>query len=747
MFAVSFVRIYSSGMSLRDTLRFIILSGIFIIPFICLYVADSMFFPFITGKNFTFRILVEIMVGAWGILMVIDRAFRPRFSYALVAAGSFLGIIALADFLGVNPFRSFWSNYERMEGLVTHIHLFFYFLVAGTVLQEERMWKWLLRTSLAASMLIAFVAMQQLFGFTETHQSATRLDATLGNSTYLAIYALFHIFIAAFLYLRDGVANSVRWLYPVTMVVNTIVLIYTQTRGSVVGLFAGAMLTFLLIAFFDRTHPRLKKIATGGIVALLLLIGSFILVKDTQYMATNPVFSRLAAMSLTEQTVVSRFLIWNMSWEGFKERPILGWGQENFIYVFSKYYDPRMYNQEPWFDRSHDVFFDWLIAGGILGLLSYLSLFGVIIYYLWFTKKGNLTVSEKAVITGMLAGYFVHNIFVFDNLVSYILFFTILAYVHAHYADPLKEVVTQKEKKKNNNDVELQDILIASTVIILATVFVLYMVNIRNINANMELINALKNPLTREANGQAAITLKEVLDKKLFGNSEAREQLGQLAFQAADPRLDQAIREKIYNYARSEFEDEIANDPDNLRYQTFIAMLYARFGQFQDAENAFKRAIELSPNRQTTYMDLGTMYLQMKRMSEAEMVLKKAYELEPNFYDARLMYGVSLIYNAKFAEAEAVLEKIRKDNVHVQFDNRLVNAYGNMRQFDKVLQVVNEKIAQNKAVGRDYLALGGAYVELGQRAKAIEAFEQAKKMDTTLTEEADSYINSARAGK
>ena len=62
-----------------------------------------------------------------------------------------------------------------------------------------------------------------------------------------------------------------------------------------------------------------------------------------------------------------------MSWQGVKEHPILGWGQENYIVLFNKYYDPKMYQQEPWFDRSHNVFFDWLVSGGILALLAYLS--------------------------------------------------------------------------------------------------------------------------------------------------------------------------------------------------------------------------------------------------------------------------------------------------------------------------------------------------------------------------------------
>src|SRR3989338_4445296 len=87
------------SMSFRDTVRFIILGAMFATPFICLLVPSSMFFPFITGKNFTFRILVEVMFGAWALLMFIDGMYRPKFSWILVAAGAFLAVITLADFM------------------------------------------------------------------------------------------------------------------------------------------------------------------------------------------------------------------------------------------------------------------------------------------------------------------------------------------------------------------------------------------------------------------------------------------------------------------------------------------------------------------------------------------------------------------------------------------------------------------------------------------------------------------------
>ena len=379
-------------MSLKDLLRFIVLIAMFATPFICLYVAESMFFPFITGKNFTFRVLVEVMLGAWALLMFLDATYRPKFSWILGAAGAFLLVIAIADFHGVNPYRSFWSNYERMEGLVTQAHLFLYFIISASVLATEEAWKWFFRTSLGVSLVVAVNAFRQLAGVSEIHQSATRLDATFGNSTYLAVYALFHAFLAIFLFFRDGKRNTLRWLYPIIALINVVVLYYTQTRGSLLGVIGGALLAFLLVAIFDKEQRELRKFAIGGLVGLAALIALFITFKDSSFIQGSPTLQRMAAISLDDNTTKSRFMIWEMSWEGFKERPILGWGQDNFLYVFAKHYNPKMWNQEPWFDRSHDVFFDWLIAGGALGLLPYLSLFAAALYYLWFGRRGHFTV-------------------------------------------------------------------------------------------------------------------------------------------------------------------------------------------------------------------------------------------------------------------------------------------------------------------------------------------------------------------
>jgi len=124
-----------------------------------------------------------------------------------------------------------------------------------------------------------------------------------------------------------------------------------------------------------------QKIAAGGIITIVLIVGLFVTFKESSFIQGNPYLARVASISLSEAS--TRFEIWGMALEGIKERPILGWGQGNYNYVFNQYYKPSLYAQEAWFDRVHNIVMDWLIAGGILGLLAYFSILVAAIYYLF----------------------------------------------------------------------------------------------------------------------------------------------------------------------------------------------------------------------------------------------------------------------------------------------------------------------------------------------------------------------------
>src|SRR3989344_8008449 len=197
------------AMMLEKTLRYIVLAGIFALPFIVFIVAQSLFFPYITGKNFTFRIIVEIITGAWLALALVRTEYRPRKSWLLGAFAIFVIIVAIADANGMYPFKSFWSNYERMDGWVTLAHLFAYFVVVSSVLSMQKLWRRLWQTSLAVSLVVAVYGFLQIAGTLALGQGGAgglgaRIDAKFGNPIYLAVFMLFNIFIAALLMAQQG---------------------------------------------------------------------------------------------------------------------------------------------------------------------------------------------------------------------------------------------------------------------------------------------------------------------------------------------------------------------------------------------------------------------------------------------------------------------------------------------------------------------------------------------------------------
>ncbi|MDE1874944.1 MAG: hypothetical protein KGH68_02670, partial [Patescibacteria group bacterium] len=80
-------------MTTNKILKGITITGIFsvfIIPFI---VPNYLFFPFITGKGFFFRVIVEIIFAVWLLLAMRDPAYRPKKSAIFWAFIAFAVVI------------------------------------------------------------------------------------------------------------------------------------------------------------------------------------------------------------------------------------------------------------------------------------------------------------------------------------------------------------------------------------------------------------------------------------------------------------------------------------------------------------------------------------------------------------------------------------------------------------------------------------------------------------------------------
>ena len=721
-------------------IKYLIIGGLFLSLFLPLYISDSLFFPFITGKNFLFRIIIEFIFMLWVILAVCDKKFRPRKSLILLSLFAFIFIMVLSTIFGANPYRSFWSNYERMEGLVTYLHALAYFVVLITVLNTEKLWKWFFHTSLLVSFIIAVYGFLQLAGIKPIHQSDVRLDATLGNASYLAIYMVFHIFLALMYFLKEK--NWWKWFYIPFFLSYLIILYNTATRGAILGLVGGFFVFLFLMSIFSKERKK-KFISVASLLLILLLITIFWSFRNSSFIKQNSVLSRFSNISMEEQ---SRFVIWKMSWEGFKENPVLGWGPENYNLVFNKYYQSILYKQEPWFDRAHNVFFDKLVTTGILGLLSYLGLFIFSIFYLFKRKyRENFSVTESALIFSLFAAYFFHNIFVFDNLISFIMFLIFLAYIHFHYIS--SEPIKIENKKIDYNKSVDSKLAITSPIVITVFVFLFYFINIPGYLANLNLLDALQ----AAANGKiqdASTKFNKALSHDSFGNSEIREQLASFSKKVIDAPEDVAannLKLEIFEKALSEMKKQIESSPNDIRYMLFLGSLYNEGKRYGDAIDILEKTIDISPNKQQIYFELGSSYLNKKEYSKAMEILKKSFDLEPSYDEARKIYAMAAIYNRQTDLGEKIL--IDRYNTHKIPDSRLVNAYASIDDYEKVVQIWEKIVEQNPSNAQYRVSLAAGYLRINERMKAIEQLQKAIEIESKFKQQGEYYINEIKAGR
>ena len=735
-----FVCVIFDDMKINETLKLVILGGIFGVLFIPFIVADNQFFPFITGKGFVFRIGVELLFVLWMILALRDRSYLPKFSWITGAILIFIGIIALADIFGENPYKSFWSNFERMEGLISLIHFLFYYFVVSSMLKTAKLWTTFLNVSVVASVIMAIYGFFQLAGELVINQGGVRVDGTFGNATYLAVYMLFNMFFAVFLFARAKGNMYLKAAYAIAFVLQGIILYHTATRGTILGLIGGMVVAGLLIALFAKGNKKARLSGLAVLVVILAMIGGFFAVRNADFVKESQTLARFADLDTEGIKSQGRYFVWPMAWKGFKERPILGWGQENFSYVFNKNYDPRMYKHEQWFDRTHNIFLDWLVVGGILGFLGYLSLYAALLFYLW-RGKNNFTLIDKSILTGLISAYVFQNIFMFDNLISYVMFFSLLAFVHTMSTEG-REPIKWVSKFTSNKVIGER---VVTPLILVALVFSLYFANVKPIQANRSLIKAIN--IGNSTPAKSVEDMKKVFSYNTFGSSEAREQFLSLIPVFTSQGVAPEVRNEFIALAKEELKKQVDETPLDTRYLLFTGSVFSQIGEAKESITYFERAIETSPNKQNVYFALGAAYIAIGKTEypKALETFKKAYDLEPNYPEAAIIYGLGAIYSGDNELAAELFKKAEPGQL--LFDDRLLSAYYMIADYPSVTTILEARVQADPNNTQSRFRLAAIYFQVGQKTKSIEQLRKAAEIDPNLKAQADYLIGEIQAGR
>lgn len=421
---------------------------LYLVPFLAIIVTPSVHFPYITGKFVFFRFVVGFALIFFLLGIIFDDKRTEEYWSKLmkairsplgIALGVFTFIFLLSGFFGVDPANSFWSNYERGEGGLQILFLYIFFILLTTLFRKKEDWIKFIKVFVGVAFLSVLYGLAVGLGWApgdgKTLSEINRFGGSLGNPAYYATYLLFAMFFSFYLLLSKNlkISRVQRNLLIFCIIVFSIFFLWAATRGAFLGLI-GAGIVGSVYLFVKEKKWRLP---IAGVVLLVgLFLGVGYIYKDTDFVQDLPI-SRLYEINLETKNMQERLIMWNMSIEAVKERPLLGWGPENFNHIFYKYYNPEHYNPAEngvanygsWFDRAHSTTFDYLSQTGILGLLSYWGIF-IVFFIMFFRSK--IYKKESAILAALLlmlpVGYLIQGQVLFEVLTIYMPFYIFIAF-------------------------------------------------------------------------------------------------------------------------------------------------------------------------------------------------------------------------------------------------------------------------------------------------------------------------------
>lgn len=394
-----------------------------------LIVNRSFFFPFITPKALFFRVAVELAVLAFGAAMLTGKitwvSIKTKINNPLyITVAVFTTVFLITCFTAINPSFAFWSNFERGEGGWQMLHYFLFFTVVTLLYNTKKDWQWLIGWQVLISALVGLYAVGQAYNWQWLiNPSAGAPSGTLGNPSYLGGYMLFSLFLTLWLIMQNQ--GRARWFWLVIALFEAIVFIAAKTRGSFAALGTGIIFMAVFWIFNNRNN---KRVWVAGIALILtILMGTTLLINTIK--------------GDVRKSIEPRLWTWNTAVAGIVEKPFLGWGAENFPFIFDRYYNPRHDSIEPWFDRAHNALLEYATSGGILLLTAYIALFYLLYRRLAQTPKTN----SWPIIAALPIMYLVNGLVLFEILPLYLLLFLFIALVNA-YAHGFPELHNQQKR-------------------------------------------------------------------------------------------------------------------------------------------------------------------------------------------------------------------------------------------------------------------------------------------------------------
>ncbi len=645
-------------------------------------------------KAVFFRSLVEIIFILYIFLLALDKTYLPQKNILLISVAFFYLVCFITSILGINFYRSFFGDLQRGEGLVLYLHLFIFFVVLSAVFHKKEDWMWFFRVSGLVNFFSCVAAILQQLNVYNFFSINSHISGTLSNPDLFANYIVLAFFIAVFmLFSEKNIKIKIAWI--ALAILDCYVLFFSKIRGAWVGFSAGIFICSLY--YFFKLNKKNKIIVTCFAVIGILCLAAVIYAN----------FNKISNLD-------GRGNIWKADWQAVKDRPILGWGNESAAFLYDKYsYNIKQSSDGVYFDRPHNKILEVLLYNGIIGLLAYLAIFAVIFYVLW--KKRDL---RSFVLAGFFASGFMQNIFSFDNICTYILFFSALAFINFNYF-PEKSISQPVENK-----FVFEKICLAFCLSIFIGMF-FYQINIKPTLASMYFPKAvsLENSDMQASFAQysKSISQKTFYDKDLVLTFTDRmlylleDGFGR---NISSPILNKLLSLKPVLYGFLKSKDELNKEIYEYiaRIDEWDVLLYNSSESAKDMQEVLQEGGKIYPANPFFPQLMGELYIIEGKNSEGEKSITKSCDLDSLCNQALLYKNIGYAYfkNSDFLNAGNNFKKAVYESISYRKE-KLADPLPSTPQFiDQVALFLykQNKIDEAKKIYNDVLPIYPEYKEI-----------------------------------
>lgn len=749
---------------------------IFAVAFTPLIYKANIIYPYLTGKLFFLRITVELVLisfiayKAFSINSLKElkndlKSFFNAYSknFLFIALVVFFVSLIISAVFAVNPYRAFWGNLERGEGLINFFH-YFVLLLLMVVLFGRNDWFKFFAISLGVGIITIFYGFLQSAGmmnfpFMPQGGDIERIGSFIGNPAFFAAYLMLIIAVGG-IFVKFISKKWLKGLIYLTMILSLAMIFFTRTRGAVLGLGAG-ILALLIYFVFQKKFISLRLISAFFLIFLIIFAGIFWLTKPSSFWQALPGFDRLARtafLNSDDAAVQTRLIAWRTSFEAFKEKPFIGWGLEGYLTAYSKYYDPKyaVYG-ETWLDRSHNKFIDVLVMQGIFGMLAYLALIGLLFLAFW----------RQPLVLAALVAYFVQNLFVFEEINSYALFYPLLGFAIAFLANKNKfeeifsaeEIVSVREIKNINFSTHYFQLFIAAMLAIAILIFGYFYNYVPYLQTKSA--NLIYNMQATAKNQEALLQeLKRIFYPYNFVQSSIRTTLTDRFYERSifeNPEI-QFLAQSLESAVDELIIFEPSYDPRFYIRKSQISFSRAKVSDslkfYQQAESASREAVKMAPQRQEAYYGLAFALAGQNRVEEAVQAAQSAVDLQPNV--ARAHYHLGLMYAVSKNKTEALksfetMHKLDPDLSSLfQFDaDGLIISYKILGSFDELIGLVIKRIDRENTINiskNDYLLTLKYLADKRDAEKFIKIAQYLLRQFPEMKEDMEVLIDLAEKG-